>query len=130
MSCGVCTKIIERDDGVLVRERDDVGREQDGAFGDVAALHGDQRLADRLHVIARIDRLDLDARVLLLEIRPIAVDKLGDRPGDGDRVIEADLHIGGPGRKSLCGGERETGSDRRAARDLGHGSSVLFFFPY
>ena len=57
----------------------------------LAALVRGERLDDRLLVGARVDRLHLDAGVLLLEIGGEAVDDLGDRPADRHRVVEGDL---------------------------------------
>ena len=59
--------------------------------GGVAALVRGERLDDGLLVGAGIDRLHLDARVLLLEVGRKRVDQLGDRPADGNRIEERDL---------------------------------------
>ena len=68
----------------------------------LAALERGERLDDRLLVGAGVDRLHLDAGVLLLEVRGAAVDDLGDRAAHRDRVVEGELHrgLGGRGRRA------------------------------
>ena len=72
-------QVVERDDRVLVDQREHVGRQQDRHDRRLAALDGGQRLGDRLLVAARVDGLQLDAGILLLEVGGVAVDDLGDR---------------------------------------------------
>ena len=57
----------------------------------VARLVGGERLDDRLLVGARVDRLDLDAWIVLFEFAGHAVDELGDRTADRDWVVERHL---------------------------------------
>src|SRR5262249_52173475 len=59
--------------------------------GRLAALNGRQRLRDRVLISARVDRLDLDARVLFLEVGRESVDDLGDGAADRDGVVKRDF---------------------------------------
>jgi len=88
---GRLDEIVEGYDRILVDQRIHVGRQQDRGDRRLAALDRGQGLRDRLLVAAGINRLDLDPRVLLLEIGGEAIDNLGDRPADRDRIEERDF---------------------------------------
>ena len=90
-----------------------------------AALVRGQRLGDRFLVGAGIDRLHLDAGIGLLEIGGIAVDDLGDRSADRDRIEERDL--GSPARTIAGRRERAGGQRGRASQKLP--SSMVQFSP-
>ena len=83
--------VVEGNDRVLVDQRVHVRRQQDRRHRRLAALHRRQRLGDRVLVRAGIDRLDLDAGILLLEVRGEAVDDLRDRTADGHGEVERDF---------------------------------------
>ena len=106
--------VVERDDRVLVDQREHVGREQHRGRGRRAALVRGERLDDRLLVGAGVDRLHLDARVLLLEVGRHLVDGLGDRAADGDRVVERDFHVRAPAAANASRGERARRSSLQA----------------
>ena len=84
-------EIIDRDDRVLVDQREHVGRQQHRGHRRRAALVRGERLDDGLLIGAGIDRLHLDRRVGLLEVGRVAVDDLGDRAADRDRIEERDF---------------------------------------
>ena len=99
--------------------------------GGIAALHRGQRLGDRLLVAARIDRLDLDAGIFLLEVGGVAVDDLGDRAADGDRVVERDLRLA-PARAPQRAAEQRAASARRcrAAHRIASSCALLLRIDY
>ena len=94
-------EVVEGHDRLFVDQREHVGREQHRKHRRGAALMRGQRLDDGLLIGAGIDRLQLDRRVVLLEVGGVGVDQLGDRPADGDRIEEREL--GGALRPSDAG---------------------------
>ncbi len=101
---GRCDDVVEGDDRVLLDEFVDVDREHHRQLRRLAALQRRQRLDPRVVVIAGIDRVDLDVRVFLHEVGDDAVDHLGQRAADRDRVIHGQLG----GRLRGRGGQAET----------------------
>ena len=92
LSSSVLANVVDGHDRVLVDQREHVGRQQ---HGDVAAalplLSAVSALTIDVLIGAGIDRLHLDAGIGLLEVGGIAVDDLGDRAADRDRIVERDL---------------------------------------
>ena len=120
LSSAVFDEVVERHDRVLVDQRVHVGRQEDRRRGRRRRLVRRQRLDDRVLVGAGVDRLHLDAGVLLLEVGGHLVDDLGDRAADGDRVVERDLGL----RERGCGEAGEC-PRRSSARRCGSGSWCL-----
>ena len=87
----VADKAVKRHDGVLVHQREDVGREQHRQLRRLAAFHGGHRFGHRVGVVAGIDRRHLDIGVFLLEAADHVVDDLGHGAADRDRVIHREI---------------------------------------
>ena len=84
-------EVVEGNDRVVVDQREHVGGEDDGQRGRIAALVRGDQLDQGFLIGARIDRLHLDARILLLEVGRHRIDQLGDRPADGNGIVEGDF---------------------------------------
>ena len=84
--------VVEGDDGVLLDQLVDVDREHDRQLGRLTALQRREGLDARVVVVAGVDCLDLDVRILAHEVRDQAVHDLGQRAADGDGVVHRQLH--------------------------------------
>ena len=98
---------VERHDCVLVDQRVHIGRQKHRGRRRVTAFDRSERLGDRILVGAGVDGLDFDPRVVLFEVGGEGVDDSGDRPADGDRVVERDLY-----RRLRQGNRRKGGNDK------------------
>ncbi|MNZ94596.1 hypothetical protein D3C78_1137090 [compost metagenome] len=85
-------ELLHGRDRVLIDQREHVGGQQHRSRGRLARLVRRQCLDDGFLVGARVDGRDLDARVLLHEVRGKPVDGLGDGAAHGDRVVKRHFH--------------------------------------
>ncbi len=108
---GTLGDVVEGDDGVLLDQLVDVDREQHRELRRLAAFQRGERLDARVVVVAGVDGIDLDARILLFESGDKLIDQLGQLSADRDRIVHVQLdRTGRPGRR----GEEQ-------AQHCGHG---------
>ena len=99
--------VVEGDDRVLLDQLVDVDREHDRQLGGLAALQGGERLDAGIVVVPGVDRLDLDVRVRVHEIRDQSVHDLRQWTADGDGVVHRQLHRLGYRREQQSRGQHE-----------------------
>ncbi|OIQ68969.1 hypothetical protein GALL_494340 [mine drainage metagenome] len=115
-------QIFRRDQHALVEQGEDVHGQRHGHFGGVGTAAAQRRegLGDGVLIAAGVDGLDHDIGVGLVEFGGIAIENLGDRPADGDRVIHRQFDdICGMGHRQ-CGAQQGNGGSLQEIATL-HG---------
>src|SRR3954469_25903260 len=85
--------VVEGDDHVLLEQLVDVDGEEHRHLRRLPGFQRRERLDARVVVVAGVDGVHLDVGMLLLEAGDEAVDHLGERPADRDRIVEGELGL-------------------------------------